>query len=126
MLSSSTGFGHVTAGCVALLPSFAGAQQPLQLNVPYSCQDGITRIITRCEKNARGGEVCFWREEQNGQLIVERFNVPGQMDGWLATCKAPQPALRLHRRHRTPPRRLPARRRRLHRHRCLWTDRASR
>ena len=81
-------------GCFILLASFAGAQEPLQLNVPYSCQDGVTRIITRCEKNARGGEVCFWREEQNGQLIVERFNVRGQMDGWLAMCKAPsaQPA----------------------------------
>jgi hypothetical protein len=77
------------AGSLILLPAVAGAQQPLQFNVPYTCQDGVTRIITRCEKNARGGEVCFWREEKNGQLIVERFNVRGQMDGWLATCKAP-------------------------------------
>ena len=82
------------AGCLLLTPAFAGAQQPLQFNVPYSCQDGITRIITRCATNARGGEVCFWREEKNGQLIVEIFNVRGQMDGWLAMCKAPpaQPA----------------------------------
>lgn len=77
-------------GCL-MVPGLAGAQQPLQFNVPYSCQDGVTRVINRCEKNARGGEVCFWREEQNGQLIGERYNVRGQMDGWLATCKA-QPA----------------------------------
>src|SRR6186997_2199035 len=75
-------------GCL-MVPTLANAQQPLQFNVPYSCQDGVTRIITRCEKNARGGEVCFWREEKNGQLIVEIFNVRGQMDGWLAMCKAP-------------------------------------
>jgi len=77
-----------------LTPAMAGAQQPLQYNVPYSCQDGYTRVITRCEKNARGGEVCFFREEQNGQLITERYMVRGQMDGWLAMCKAPaaQPA----------------------------------
>jgi len=76
-------------GSLVMLPASAGAQQPLQFNVPYSCQDGVTRIISRCEKNARGVEVCFWREEENGQLIGERYNVRGQMDGWLATCKAP-------------------------------------
>ena len=82
-------------GCL-LMPAMAGAQQPLQFNVPYSCQDGYTRVITRCDKNTRG-EVCFFREEQNGQA-TERYMVRGQMDGWLAMCKAPaaQPA--------TPPR----------------------
>ena len=95
MLSSSSLSRFLSVvGCLILSPVFAGAQQPLQFNVPYSCQDGVTRIITRCATNARGGEVCFWREEKNGQLIVEIFNVRGQMDGWLATCKAPpaQPA----------------------------------
>jgi hypothetical protein len=94
VLSSTFVSGVVTfVGCL-MVPVLASAQQTLQFNVPYSCQDGYTRIITRCEKNARGGEVCFWREEQNGQLITERYNVRGQMDGWLATCKAPtaQPA----------------------------------
>ena len=76
-------------GSLVMLPAPAGAQQPLQFNVPYSCQDGMTRIISRCEKNARGGEVCFWRDERNGQLIGESYGVRGQMDGWLATCKAP-------------------------------------
>lgn len=80
-------------GCLTV-PALASAQQPLQFNVPYSCQDGYTRIISRCEKNARGGEVCFWREGKNGQFDSERYNVRGQMDGWLAMCKAPpaQPA----------------------------------
>jgi hypothetical protein len=95
MLSSSKLPRLITVvGSLVVLPASAGAQQPLQFNVPYSCQDGVTRIISRCEKNARGGEVCFWREGQNGQFDSERYNVRGQMDGWLAMCKAPpaQPA----------------------------------
>src|SRR5262245_27136275 len=95
MNSSNGSRFATTVACLLFLPAFADAQQPpLQFNVPYSCQDGVTRIISRCEKNARGGEVCFWREEKNGQLIVDRFNVRGQMDGWLAMCKPPsqQPA----------------------------------
>jgi hypothetical protein len=94
MLSSHYLSRAVTfVGCL-LVPALAGAQQPLQFNVPYSCQDGLTRIISRCEKNARGGEVCFWKEGKNGQFDSERYNVRGQMDGWLAMCKAPpaQPA----------------------------------
>src|SRR5262245_58406775 len=75
-------------GC-AITPMLALAQAPLQLNVPYRCQDGVTRTITRCERNARA-EVCFWREEEQGQ-ITERYNVRSQMDGWLSTCKAEQP-----------------------------------
>ena len=98
MLSPSHVFRVVTSiGCL-VVPALANAQETLQFNVPYSCQDGVTRIISRCEKNARGGEVCFWREEENGQAIGERYNVRGQMDGWLATCRAtpapPAPAAR--------------------------------
>ncbi len=81
-------FATAIAWLAMLSPPLTSAQEPLQFNVPYSCTDGITRIITRCASNPRG-EVCFWREEKNGQLIVERYNVRGQMDGWLKTCKAP-------------------------------------
>src|SRR5262245_36596249 len=84
----SSCFTIITAALV-LTPVIALAQAPLQLNIPYRCEDGVTRTITRCEKNARA-EVCFWKEEQNGQLN-ERYNVRGQMDGWLRTC-TPQPA----------------------------------
>ena len=65
----------------------ATAQEPLQFNVPYHCPDGTDKVITRCQTNARGGEVCTWRDEKNGQLIVERFNIRSQMDGWLKICK---------------------------------------
>ena len=74
-------------GSLGMLPASAVSQPALQFNVPYSCQDGVTRVITRCAKNERGAEFCFWREEQNGQSIGERYNVRAWMDGWLATCK---------------------------------------
>jgi len=73
------------------MPAPASAQEPFQINVPMKCEDGITRTVTRCATNARGGEVCAWREEKNGQLIVERFNVRGQMDGWLKMCQSTAP-----------------------------------
>jgi len=88
MLSSPYVSRVVTfVGCL-MVPALASAQEPLQFNVPYSCQDGYTRIISRCEKNARGGEVCFWREGKNGQFDSERYTVRAQMD-WSTTCKAP-------------------------------------
>jgi hypothetical protein len=49
----------VSMTCAAVL----AAQEPLQFNVPYRCADGTVYIIQRCEKNARGGEMCAWREE---------------------------------------------------------------
>jgi hypothetical protein len=72
--------------------SILAAQETLQFNVPYHCPDGTDNIITKCQTNARGGQICFWREEKNGQLIVERYNVRGQMDGWLKICKVQTPA----------------------------------
>ncbi len=74
---------------VVFCASIAAAQEPLQFNVPYHCPDGTDNIITKCVTNARGGQICYWREEKNGQLIVERYNVRGQMDGWLKICKVP-------------------------------------
>ena len=71
---------------VVLCASIVSAQEALQFNVPYHCPDGTDNIVTRCQSNARG-EVCFWREEKNGQLIVERYNIRSQMDGWLKVCK---------------------------------------
>ena len=83
-------FTAIVVGGICSL-SIAAAQEALQFNVPYHCPDGTDNIITKCATNARGGEVCFWREEKNGQLIVERFNVRGQMDGWLKICKVQTP-----------------------------------
>ena len=71
----------------ALFASILAAQEPLQLNVPYHCPDGTDNIITRCATNARGGTICVWRTEKNGQLVGERFNIRSQMDGWLKICK---------------------------------------
>jgi hypothetical protein len=80
MTMPETGIALVLLAGV-LWPSAASAQEPLQFNVPYHCPDGTDNIITRCQSNARG-EVCFWRQEKNGQLIMERYNTAARwMDG---------------------------------------------
>ncbi|HXH66746.1 MAG TPA: hypothetical protein VNI81_06060 [Candidatus Limnocylindrales bacterium] len=90
-ISSLLKFAVVFSGSfLSLSRSLDAAQEALQFNVPYHCPDGTDNIITKCQSNARG-TVCFWREEKNGQLIVERFNVRGQMDGWLKICKVQSP-----------------------------------
>jgi hypothetical protein len=85
-ISSLLRIAAITLGGLAS-GSMAEAQEPLQFNVPYHCPDGTDNIITRCDTNARGGQICYWRQEKNGQLIVERYNVRSQMDGWLKICK---------------------------------------
>src|ERR1700732_2554631 len=84
-ISSLLGIAPIVLGAV-LSASIADAQEPLQFNVPYHCADGTDNIITRCHTSPRG-QICYWCEEKNGQLIVERYNVRGQMDGWLKICK---------------------------------------
>ena len=76
---------------VALFPPAAATQETLQFNVPYHCADGTDKVITQCKPWGRG-EVCYWRNEKNGQLINEQYNVRPQMDGWLAVCKVQKPA----------------------------------
>jgi hypothetical protein len=71
---------------VALFPSAAVAQEALQFNVPYHCPDGTDKVITQCKPWGKG-EVCYWRNEKNGQVINEQYNVRPQMDGWLRECK---------------------------------------
>ena len=84
-ISSLLRIAAIVLGAV-LSASIADAQEPLQFNVPYHCPDGTDNIITRCDTYPRG-QVCYWRQERNGQLIVEIHNVRGQMDGWLKICK---------------------------------------
>src|ERR1700730_13428462 len=84
-ISSLLKIAAIVLGAV-LSASIADAQEPLQFNVPYHCPDGTDNIITRCDTYPRG-QVCYWRQERNGQLIVEIHNVRGQMDGWLKICK---------------------------------------
>ncbi|MBZ5524946.1 MAG: hypothetical protein LAP21_22170 [Acidobacteriia bacterium] len=86
-----TSFFLRIAFLIALFPYVAQTQEALQFNVPYHCPDGTDKIITQCKPWGRG-EVCSWRNERNGQLINEQYNVRSQMDGWLAICKVQKPA----------------------------------
>jgi hypothetical protein len=73
-----------------LAASSLRAQEPLQFNVPYRCADGTTYTITKCEQRGRF-EFCFWREEKNGQLVVEAYSERAQMYGRLAPCPVQKP-----------------------------------
>ena len=82
---------------VCALAASAHAQQPapkVQLNVPYSCQEGITRTVLRCEANPRF-ELCYWRDIRNGQPD-EGYGRRDLMEDWMKNCKvatsAPRPA----------------------------------
>jgi hypothetical protein len=71
--------------CGSAVSAQAPLHLPLQLNVPYSCPDGITMTVARCQPAGRG-EICIWREEKNGQFVADRQNSRNQMDGWLKVC----------------------------------------
>src|SRR5262245_40919013 len=70
---------------LVICTSVAEAQEPLQFNVPYRCGDGTSYIITNCQVKGRF-EFCFWREEKNGQLVVEAYSERTQMYGRLKPC----------------------------------------
>ncbi len=65
--------------------------EPLQINVPYRCSDGTTYTITAC-KPWGNAQVCTWREEKNGQLIVEANSIRTQLYGRLRPCPPQKPA----------------------------------
>ena len=74
----------LTATCMVAIAQ--EQPKPLQFNVPYRCSDGITYIVHRCEPKGHG-EVCFWREEKNGQLVTEAFSVRGQTAARVQACR---------------------------------------
>ncbi len=80
-------FVAVFAGFVSAVCAFGQQDplEPLQINVPYRCADGTTYTITACKPWGRA-EVCTWREEKNGQLVVEANSVRTQMYGRLRPC----------------------------------------
>jgi hypothetical protein len=71
----------------ALMPMAVAvaAQEPLQFNVPYKCADGTQYIIEKCGPYGKF-EICTWREEKNGQVIVTANSERTQMYGRLKPC----------------------------------------
>ncbi len=63
----------------------AAAQEPLQFNVPYKCADGTQYVIEKCAPYGRF-EMCTWREEKNGQVVVTANSERTQMYGRLKPC----------------------------------------
>ncbi len=57
----------------------------MQLNVPYHCQNGMTVIVSRCEKR-EGNDYCFFRGGQNGQLGNEASMPRAQLAALELLC----------------------------------------
>ncbi len=60
--------------CAAPLP----AQDGLQFNVPYLCNDGATYVVHRCEQGPKG-EACFYQREHDSERYNTRQAVVYQM-----------------------------------------------
>lgn len=75
---------------LALSSMAVAAQEPLQFNVPYKCADGTQYVIEKCAPYGRF-EMCTWREEKNGQVVVTANSERTQMYGRLKPCPV-QPA----------------------------------
>jgi hypothetical protein len=52
-----------------ILAAVSFAHEPLQINNPYLCADGVSYTILNC-KPFRNDQSCTWREEKNGQEVV--------------------------------------------------------
>jgi hypothetical protein len=81
----STGAKFAAIFAFIILPAAAFAQDSLQINVPYHCANGITYTILEC-KPYGNGQMCTWREEQNGQIVVTANSLRSQMSGRLQGC----------------------------------------
>jgi hypothetical protein len=67
------------------------AQDGLQFNVPYACNDGATYVVHKCVTGAKG-EMCFYQAEGESERFNTRAAVVSQM---TKTCKVkgvPSPA----------------------------------
>ncbi len=78
-------FPFAAALACLILPAAAFAQEPLQINAPYHCANGVTYTILEC-KPYKNDQMCTWREEQNGQVITTAYSLRSQMTGRLKGC----------------------------------------
>ena len=84
----------ILISCAAMscaLAAVSFAQEPLQINVPYRCANGISYTILNC-KPYRNDQSCTWREEQNGREVVTAVSLASQMTGRLQGCTVPSAA----------------------------------
>jgi hypothetical protein len=63
----------------------AVAQQGLQLNAPYRCNNGMTVTVTRCAQQA-DKEYCEFKVEQNGKLAFQSVNLRERVMAGVKSC----------------------------------------
>src|ERR1700737_1537600 len=67
------------------------AQDDLQFNVPYACNDGATYVVHKCVTGPKG-EVCFYQAEGESERFNTRAAVVYQMTKMCKVKSAPSPA----------------------------------
>jgi hypothetical protein len=81
----------VTAAVAAAV--FAGAvrAQGLKLNTPYSCPDGTTIVVEKCEQVVRGGvvrgEICWFQTHKGEQDLGPGYGPRPPLENKLQSCK---------------------------------------
>jgi len=88
MTSIRTAIPRIWVPAALAIPGVAHAQElaAVQRSVPLRGRRDPHHHAVRQQCARRG---LLLARGEDGQLIVERFNVRGQMDGWLKICKAP-------------------------------------
>jgi hypothetical protein len=75
--------GQVTLSLVLFVPRLLSAQQfQLQFGATYSCPDGKTYVIHRCEKGPKF-EYCYYLQNPD----LERMNIRSQVENQFRSCK---------------------------------------
>jgi hypothetical protein len=67
------------------------AQDGLQFNVPYACNDGATYVVHKCVKGPKG-EMCFYQAEGESERYNRREAVEYQMTKMCKVKSGPSPA----------------------------------
>jgi hypothetical protein len=74
-----------------LSASIVAAQEPLQFNVPYACNDGATYVVHKCVTGPKG-EMCFYQAEGESERFNRRAAVEYQMTKMCKVKSGPSPA----------------------------------
>jgi len=67
------------------------AQDGLQFNVPYACNDGATYVVHKCVTGPKG-EMCFYQAEGESERFNTRAAVVSQMTKMCKVKSGPSPA----------------------------------
>jgi len=87
MRPNATAFVLVTLAAAVYTASVAA--QAITFNVPYTCPDGMTYVVERCEMRGRV-EVCYLERWKNGQLLDHENGPRVSLNKRLQSCSVSQ------------------------------------